>query len=284
MTRSVFRTRKLFRLLRKIPVWAILFAVTGSFVMNWLTEWLGGEAMDIVRWGARPFFVLCGAMTLATMLYGFADEKIEGRDLGWRKAVRNWVRPLIWHQHRLLAWGIAVSLIFGVFMVNVVGPPPSPTEVAVVDHEAERAPDLPEGVSPPLRFVTPSSTSLSALELMEIVARGGHEAVKSQIGLTLRVQGPFVDVMIMPSGFDFKKDIKPSILAKHWMVVLEWDTEGLPENAQGLPKRVVYLYVDGQHEREVAGIPDMTEVIAIGTIQKIGENALTIVDATVVPL
>ena len=188
-----------------------------------------------------------------------------------------------WHTIPLRAMGLSCGVgiaVSSLFFVLLSGSPAPLTSL-------ERGSVVPQEATPRQSTATRSSTSLTARELLDIVASGGEDAIQSQIGLSLRVQGPFIHVKIMPQRFDFKKDTKPSTLAEHWMVVLDWDTEGLPEatkDTDGISERVVYVHVKYPHERDVASIPDMTEVIAIGTIQKIERMSLTIEDATIIPL
>lgn len=202
-----------------------------------------------------------------------------------------WVRQKIqnisqaeWHtipwRARVLWCGVGTA-VSSLFFVLLSGSPAPPT------NRPDSGPLVPHETPTSQRDVTRSWTSLTALELMDIVTSGGEDAVQSQIGLSIQVQGPFLNVAIMPSGFDFKRDRKPSTLAALWMVVLAWDPESALENMEGmagLPEKVVYVYVDSTYEREVAMIPDRTEVIAIGTIQEIGSYSLTIGDATIISL
>ena len=188
-----------------------------------------------------------------------------------------------WHTIPLRAMGLSCGVgiaVSSLFFVLLSGSPAPLTSL-------ERGSVVPQEATPRQSAATRSSTSLTALELLDIVARGGEGAVQSQIGLSIQVRGPFLNVAIMPSGFDFKRDMKPSTLAALWMVVLTWDPESVLENMEGmlgLPEKVVYVYVDSAKKREVAMIPDRTEVIAIGTIQKIGRMSLIIGDATIIPL
>ncbi|MCY4613015.1 MAG: hypothetical protein OXB94_05265 [Nitrospira sp.] len=83
----------------------------------------------------------------------------------------------------------------------------------------------------------------------------------------------------MPSGPTSSNfDRRPSSLAADFLVVVEWDTN------YDFPKRVVYVYVEVTHERAVASIPDRVEVVARGTIQRIGSTSLAIGKATILPV
>lgn len=168
---------------------------------------------------------------------------------------------------------ILVSLVVYWFFFRV--PALAPPESAPASSSIQ--------VPPRQGAILSSSTSLTALELMDLMAAGTPDATaiaQSQEGLSLQIQGQFSNVMIMPEGPTSEIwDTRPSQLAARFMVALEYDDE-FPT----VPKRVVYVYVTHGHEQEAASIPSGTEVVARGTIERISPTSINIREATILPI
>ena len=137
--------------------------------------------------------------------------------------------------------------------------------------------------TPRPRSASGSSTSLTALQLMDLMATDTPNATaiaQSQVGWSLQVQGRFHNVMIMPPGPTSENWFtRPSQLAAQFMVALE-DFDEYP----GVPKRVAYVYVASGQEQEAAVIQNHTEVVARGIIERITSKSINITDATILAI
>lgn len=200
----------------------------------------------------------------------------------WSPLILFWsvfVGAMFWS---LLKWPNQTAAVCVVILVSLVvywfffrAPALAPPESAPASFSIQ--------VPPRQGAILSSSTSLTALELMDLMAAGTPDATaiaQSQEGLSLQVQGQFINVMIMPEGPTSEIwDTRPSQLAARFMVALEYDDE-FPT----FPKRVVYVYVTHGHEQEAASIPNGIEVVARGTIERISPTSINIREATILPI
>ncbi|MDE0146612.1 MAG: hypothetical protein OXL95_12160 [Nitrospira sp.] len=102
---------------------------------------------------------------------------------GWRKTLEGWRTGI----ERYIHWLVLVALVCSVLMALLMPPIETTERESAVAGHPEPSPVAP----PPSRDVTLPATSLTTLELMEIVALGGQDAVQSQIGLSIQVHGEF---------------------------------------------------------------------------------------------
>ena len=256
---------------KRVPLWILEPAL----------EWLRGMSAEslwlVFHDFIRIFVVLTVLLWFVELFHRYGTDPTKTIRTGWVRWLANRLEWAVDYKATFWAIMIALALACGIALVKEAVPPDDPTTRSETKKPTS-AFSSPKEPPPHQRDVTLSTTSLTALELMEIVALGGQEAVQSQVGLSLQVRGQFLKVTIMPSGFDAKKDRRPSRLAALFEVVLEWDADG------NFPEKSVYVYVDYQHEREVARITDRTEVIAVGTIQEIERNSLSIGNAKIIPI
>ena len=249
---------------KRVPLWLLEPAL----------EWLRGMSAEslwlVFHDFIRIFVVLTVLLWFAELFHRYGTDPTKTIRTGRVRRLANRLEWAVDYKATFWAIVIALALACGIAFVKEAIPPDDPT--------ARNETKKPTSAFSSQRDPTLSTTSLTALELMEIVALGGQEAVQSQVGLSIQVRGQFLNVTIMPSGFDSKKDRRPSRLAALFEVVLKWDADG------DFPDKSVYVYVDYQHEREVARITNRTEVIAVGTIQKIERNSLSIGNAKIIPI